>query len=51
MSDEIPKSNMKTSPVWTCGRCGTALRPPAGKLVAAVRTHAELCTTKKTTTR
>ena len=35
------------TPVWTCGRCGTALRPPAGQLVAAIKAHAEVCVTKK----
>lgn len=34
---------LKLSPVWTCGRCGTALRPPPGQLVAAMQTHAEVC--------
>lgn len=34
-----------TTPVWTCGRCGTALRPRPGQLVAAMKAHAETCVT------
>jgi hypothetical protein len=34
---------LKMREQWTCGKCGTALRPPKGKLVAAMAEHAKVC--------
>jgi hypothetical protein len=34
---------LKMREQWTCEKCGTALRPPKGKLVAAMAEHAKVC--------